>query len=151
MSALAEAVIAAFDSNTELTWTTSEAAPAIAHFEVSAIRVDVTFTETGIHEWRVGFDATSEASTLKNIHASIRVFSGVFQGVREFLEVRQPERLLFASKEEALGHLYEEYMKRQENPLRQIGYQMARPVKISPMAEFAIEKTTPSEWNEFSQ
>jgi len=122
MSALAEAVIAAFDSNTDLTGTTSEASRAIAHFEVSAIRVDVTFTETGIHEWRVGF-----------------------------LEVRQPERLVFASKEEALGHLYEEYMKRQENPLRQIDYQRARPVRISPIADFAIEKTTPSEWKEFSQ
>jgi hypothetical protein len=59
-------------------------------------------TETRLHEWRTGFDATSETSTLKNIHASIRVFSGVFQAIREFLEVRQLNRLVFASKEEAL-------------------------------------------------
>jgi hypothetical protein len=148
---LAEAVIAAFDSIADLTWTTSDAAQAIARFEVSGIRVSVTFTETGLHEWRAEFDATSEASTLKNIHASIRVFSGVFQAFREFLEVRQPNKLVFASKDEALGRLYEEYMKRQENPLRQIGYRMATTVNVSPLTEFALEKTTPSEWRKFGQ
>jgi hypothetical protein len=91
---------------------------------------------------------TSKASASENIHASIRVFSGVFQAVREFLEVRQPERLVFASKEEALGHLYEEYLQRQDTSLRQMGYRTVSPVKISPLVEFAIEKTTPSEWRE---
>jgi hypothetical protein len=48
--------------------------------------------------------------------------SGVFQAVREFLEVRQPERLAFAAKEEALAQLYEQYLSRQDSPLRDIGY-----------------------------
>lgn len=151
MGALAEAFIAAFDSNTELVWTTSEATHAVARFEVSGIRVDTTFTETGRSEWRVGFDVTSKASATENIHASIRIFSGLFQAVREFLEVRQPQRLVFASKEEALGHLYEEYLRRQETPLGKIGYRMAPPVKVSPLAEFAIEKTTPSEWKDYER
>jgi hypothetical protein len=148
MGAVAEAFIAAFDSNRELTWTTSSPAQAIARFDVSGIRVDTTFTETAKNEWRVGFDATSNASTSENIHASIRVFSGVFQAVREFLEVRQPRKLVFAAKEEALSHLYEEYLRKQETPLSKIGYRMTAPVKSSPLAEFAIEKTTPSEWKD---
>jgi hypothetical protein len=146
MGIFAEALIAAFDSNTELTWITDGTEKAIARFEVSGTRVDTTFTETRSNEWRVGFDVTSRASASENIHASIRIFSGVFQAVREFLEVRQPEKLVFASKEEALGRLYEEYLQGQDNPLRRIGYRMAPPVKMSPLAEFAIEKTTPSEW-----
>jgi hypothetical protein len=150
MGILAGAIIAAFDSNTELTWTTEGAGKAIARFEVSGFRVETTFTETRSNEWRVGFGAISSASVLESIHASIRVFSGVFQAVREFLEVRQPERLVFASKEEALGRLYEEYLQRQDTPLRQIGYRMVTPVKMSPLAEFAIEKTTPSEWRDLS-
>src|SRR5580698_2282031 len=87
MGAVAEAFIAAFDSNAKLTWTTEGPAQAIARFEVSGIRVDTTFTETAKDEWRAGFDAVSNASPSENIHASIRVFSGVFQAVREFLEV----------------------------------------------------------------
>jgi hypothetical protein len=148
MSILAEAFIAAFDSNTELTWITQGTEQAVARFEVASTRVDTTFTETGKGEWRVAFDVTSKASASENIHASIRVFSGVFQAVREFLEVRQPERLVFASKEEALGRLYEEYLQRQDTSLRQMGYSMVSPVKMSPLIEFAIEKTTPPEWRE---
>jgi hypothetical protein len=148
MGILAEAFIAAFDSNTELTWITQGTGQAIARFEASATRVETTFTETRKAEWRVAFEVTSKASASENIHASIRVFSGVFQAVREFLEVRQPERLVFASKEEALGRLYEEYLQRQDTSLRQMGYRTVSPVKISPLVEFAIEKTTPSEWRE---
>jgi hypothetical protein len=148
MGILVEAVIAAFDSNTELTWTNEGSGQAIARFDLLGVHVDTTFTETAKNEWRVGFDVTSTASASENIHAAIRIFSGVFQAVREFLEVRQPQRLVFASKEEALGHLYEEYLQRQDTPLRQMGYRMAQAVKMSPLSEFAIEKTTPSEWKE---
>jgi hypothetical protein len=148
MSILAEAFIAAFDSNTELTWTTAGTGQAIARFELSRTRVDTTFAETQTNEWRVAFDVTSQASASENIHASIPVFSGVFRAVREFLEVRQPEKLVFASKEEALGHLYEEYLRRQDTSLSKIGYQMVSPVKATPLVEFAIVKTTPSEWKQ---
>jgi len=71
--------------------------------------------------------------------------------VREFLEVRQPDRLVFASKEESLGHLYEEYLQRQDAPLRSMGYGIVSPVKMSPLAEFAMEKTTPSEWKNYGR
>jgi hypothetical protein len=146
MGILAEAFIAAFDSNTKLTWTAQGVALAMARFEVSGIRVRTTFTETGKGEWRVGFEADSQVSTSESIYASVRVFSGVFQAVREFLEVRQPERLVFASKEESLGHIYEEYLQRQDTTLHEMGYRMPPPLKASPLVEFVIEKTTPSGW-----
>jgi hypothetical protein len=155
MSALAEAFIAAFDSNTDLTWetgaTTAGQGEAIARFEVSGTRVETTFAQTGESRWRVAFDVTSKASASENIHASIRIFSGVFQAVREFLEVRQPEELVFTSKEEALGRLYEEYLQRQDTPLREIGYRMAAPIKSSPLAEFAMVKTTSLEWRDYGR
>ena len=151
MSILAESLIAAFDSDAELTWLTGEPGQAIARFDISGTRIDTTFTETAKNEWRVAFDVTSNASASENIHASIRVFSGVFQAVREFLEVRQPQRLVFTSKEEALGRLYEEYLQRQDTPLRELGYRMASPVRMSPLMEFAIEKITPSEWTDYNR
>ena len=137
MGSIVEAFIAAFDSNTELTWTTGGATDgqgeAIARFEISGTCVDTTFAETRKNHWRVGFDVISDASASENIHASIRIFSGVFQAVREFLEVRQPQELVFASKEEGLGRLYEEYLRRQDTPLRQLGYRMVAPIKSSPI------------------
>ena len=146
MSTLVEVFIAAFDSNTQLVWSAEGSGVAIAGFEVAGTRVEIKFEETSVNEWRVGFEAFSNASTSENIHASIRIFSGVFQAVREFLEVRQPQELVFASKEEALGHLCEEYLQRQDTPLRKMGYRMVEPVRASPLAEFAIEKRSPSEW-----
>jgi hypothetical protein len=62
MGVLAEALIAAFDSNTELTWTTGGAGEAIARFEGSGARVDTTLTPTRKNHWRVGFDVTSKAA-----------------------------------------------------------------------------------------
>jgi hypothetical protein len=101
MSALAEAILSAFDSNAKLVWDTAGPTQAIARFSVSGAAVEVTFTETSSAEWRVGFDVTSNAS----IPESIRILSGVSQAVQEFLEVRQPERLVFAAKAEAMGHI----------------------------------------------
>jgi len=151
MGSLVEAFIAAFDSNTELTWITGGSGEAIARFEIAGTCVDTTFAETRENHWRVGFDVISKASASEIIHASICIFSGVFQAVREFLEVRQPQELVFASKEEGLGRLYEEYLQRQDTPLRQIGYRMVAPIKSSPLAEFAIVKTSPSEWKEYER
>jgi hypothetical protein len=151
MSILAEALIAAFDSDADITWLTEGPSHVIARFDVSGLDVETVFTETQPNEWRIAFDVHSQASASESIHASIRVFGGVFQTVREFLEVRQPQKLVFASKEEALGRLYEEYLRRQDTSLRQLGYRMAPPVRISPLIEFVIEKTTPSEWARYNQ
>jgi len=148
MGILAEAFIAAFDSNTKLIWTTEGAGVAMARFEVSGIRVETPFAETSKGEWRVGFEVISKAGAMEGIQASLRVFSGVFQAVREFLEVRQPEKLVFASKEEALGHIYEEYLQRQDTSLHEMGYRMAPPLKMSPLMEFVIQKATPSAWQD---
>ncbi len=151
MDVLAEAFIAAFDSNAELTWSAGDAGEVVARFDVSGTRVNARFTEVARSHWQVGFDVTSRATATENIESSSRVFSGVFEAAHEFLEVRQPERLTFASKEAALGRLYEQYLQKQDAQLRQIGYRMVSPVKASPFAEFALEKTTPSEWREFGR
>lgn len=149
MSILVEAFIAAFDANTELVWTTAGVSEVVARFELSGMRVATTFVETSSSEWRVAFDVTSSASASESIHSSIRVFSEVFQAVREFLETRQPQRLVFASKEEALGHLYEEYLQKQDTSLRRLGYRMIPPLRSSPLTEFTIEKATPSDWKDY--
>jgi hypothetical protein len=142
MSALAEAIISAFDSNASLTWATTGPDQAIARFEVTAALVEITFTATGSKEWRVGFDVTSNTS----VPESIRILSGVFQAVHEFLEIRQPERLVFAAKAESMGQIYETYLTRQDSALRVLGYRAAPPAKISPFVEFTIEKMSPSAW-----
>jgi hypothetical protein len=144
MSALAEAIISAFDSNASLTWTTAGLDQANSRFDVTGARVEVTFTRTESKEWRVGFEVTSHTS----VPESIRILSGVFQAVHEFLEIRQPERLVFAAKAESMGQIYETYLARQDSALRALGYRTGLPAKVSPFVEFTIEKTNSSDWRD---
>jgi hypothetical protein len=147
MSDLAEAIIAAFDSNAELIWTTEGPSVAIATFTQGTAKVTTTFSRIGEAEWKVAFDVASDRQTANEIvQSSIRVFSGVFQAVREFLEVRQPMQLVFASKSQSLGELYETYLKRQNTALARLGYEMEPVIKSSPLTEFTLRKTTPSAW-----
>ena len=98
------------------------------------------------NEWQVGFDVSPDSKSVTiAVHGSIRIFSGVFQAVREFLEVLQPVRLVFASKEEALGSLYESYMERQDTASKQLRYRMVT-TRVDPLVEYALEKDTPSAW-----
>lgn len=151
MSVLAEAMIAAFDSTMRITWTTTDTtmdmSTAIATFTHNDLLVTTTFAKVGAEEWQVGFTVSPEMQPATGVvRSSIRIFSGVFQAVREFLEVRQPLRLVFASKNEALGSLYETYLQRQDTELKHLGYGMAK-VSIDPLVEFALEKSTPSAWS----
>ncbi len=148
MSALAEAMIAVFDSSTKITWTTADVGTAIASFTHNGLLVSTTFANVGGAEWQVGFTVAPEVQAANAImQSSVRIFSGVFQAVKEFLEVRQPSRLVFASKEEALGSLYETYLQRQDSELRQMGYRMVT-TRLDPLVEFALEKSTPSAWRD---
>jgi hypothetical protein len=143
MGVLADSLIAVFDSNTNLIWTTEGLNKVIASFEQGNAHIKTTFDKISDDQWRVGFES-DQNSTLAS---AIRIFSGVFQSVREFLEVRQPMTLVFASKSQDLGELYEAYLKRQDTTLAQMGYEMEQ-MKATPLAEFTIRKKTPSAWRE---
>ncbi|MDP9040053.1 MAG: hypothetical protein M3O02_12405 [Acidobacteriota bacterium] len=143
-----ESILSSFDSQAELTWDLVSHTEATASFVHSGDKVTVTFLQTSPNEWRASFDVSSNAAfTGDKARSSIRIFSGVFQAVEEFLTIRQPERLVFASKEEGLGRLYETYLERQDSNLHALGYQSEYTTKASPLAEYAIIKTTPTAWS----
>jgi hypothetical protein len=144
-----ESILSSFDSQASIVWNPRSPAEAEASFALHGERITVLFTETRAGEWRVGFEvAKSTQSTSDLVRSSIRIFSGVFQAVEEFLTIRQPERLVFASKEEGLGRLYEAYLSRQDTNLRGLGYETEHTTKASPLAEYAIVKATPSAWSD---
>ena len=144
---LYESVLASFDSQTRITWNLISTTLISARFEVEEEHVTVSFTETRPTDWRVAFEVRKSTRTSQElVLSSFRIFSGVFQVVEEFLTIRQPERLTFASKQEGLGRLYEAYLQRQNTALKTLGYQMDASFKAAPLSEYAIVKTTPSEW-----
>jgi hypothetical protein len=141
MGVLANSLIAVFDSDTNLTWTTEGLKKVIASFKLGDADIRTMFDKISDDEWQVGFESDQKTTPA----SAVRVFSGVFQSVREFLEVRQPMALVFASKAQELGELYAAYLKRQDTTLAQMGYEMEQ-VKAAPLTEFTIRKKIPSDW-----
>jgi hypothetical protein len=90
MGVLADSMIAVFDSNTNLIWTTEGLNSASAFFKLGSAHTKTTFDKISDDEWQVGFESDRNHTPA----SAIRVFSGVFQAVREFLEVRQPMTLV---------------------------------------------------------
>ena len=147
-----ESVLASFDSQTRITWNLTSINEAFAWFEIEEEYVTVSFQQTRPIGWRVGFNVRkSNRSSQELVLSSFRIFSGVFQVVEEFLTVRQPDRLVFAAKQEGLGRLYETYLDRQNTALKTLGYEMDASFKAAPLSEYAIIKTTPSNWSETSK
>ena len=109
MDFFAEAVLTTFDSNTQLRWDLSSRSEAAAKFSMAEALVTTTFERAEGPEWRVEFDV--EPADSLPLKMAFCVFSGVFKAVREFLENRQPEKLMFASKNQDLGLLFETYLR----------------------------------------
>ena len=140
-----ESILASFDSQTNLLWNLTSPTEATASFTLNADKITVTLAETIPGEWRVSFDVVSSAQfTSEKARSSLRIFSGVFQSVEEFLTIRQPARVAFAAKEEALGRLYETHLARQDTTL---GYRTEDAFRAAPLSEYALIKTTPSTWS----
>jgi hypothetical protein len=140
---LADSLIAVFDSDTNLTWTTEGLKKVTASFELENVQIKTTFNQISDEEWQVGFESDQNLP----MTSAIRVFNGVFHSIREFLEVRQPMTLVFAGTAQDLGELYDEYLKRQDTMLAQMGYEMEQ-VQAATLPEFTIRKKAPSDWRE---
>ncbi len=137
---LTESVLASFDSDAQITWDLASPKEALARFQVEEITVEVSFRQEG-EGWDVAFTTSEPSTTL-----AFRIFAGVFQAVKEFLSIREPEQLRFSSKDVSLGRLYENYLGRNNTELRELGYTMAEPARSNPLTSFLIVKATPSAW-----
>lgn len=146
MDAFAEAFLETFDSNTTLSWDLHSVEEVVASFRVADAQVLTTFQMVEGATWRVGFEVQPPNSLPMTL--AIRVFSGVFQAVHEFLEVREPKKLVFAKKSEDLGNLYETYLSKQDTTIRALGYGMETPTRSFRLAEYTIVKSLPSDWRE---
>ena len=148
MRDLALSVLDTFDSNARLTWSVTATSQAIARFDTATSSAGITFTEAKDGEWhvRVDVEGAKDNSTMNFLSDFIRTSSGVFQAIREFLEVRQPEQLIFGKQDRDLAELYEAYLERRDTSLHTMGYQMASPSGTSALIHFLIQKKTASEW-----
>lgn len=144
MASFAEIIAESFYSSVNLTWNLSGTNRATARFSVESVAVEVVFEreEPGA-AWNVSFDL--ERGELRQaVHLSFHIFNGVFQAVREFLEVRQPELVVFATKRESLAEIYQTYLRRERATIERLGYELEGPQRIEPYTEYRLRRVGPS-------
>ena len=108
MQTFAEFIVESFDSDVHVNWKLKTTTDAIATFTVKSITVEVDF-EQGEHNrpWHVSFNTIhGELSDLKNELLAIRRLNGVFQAVRDFIETREPQGVVFIAKDEDRASIY---------------------------------------------
>ncbi len=84
--------------------------------------------------------------TISHCLHAFHIFNGVFQAVEEFISVRQPEVLVFATKREELADIYDLYLRREQEKIIGLGYQLEPVSKIDPHREYTLRRIKSSEW-----
>lgn len=146
MASFAEFIAESYFSEAEVTWQLVSLTHAVASFEAKSVLVEVDFEQTEVSgPWNVSFNTMKgEKSDLTML--AFRIFNGVFQAVREFIETRKPELLVFASKDADLSDIYRTYLRREQKSFEDLGYRLEEPQRVAPYMEFALKRTKPSEW-----
>jgi len=148
MQTFADVIAESFYSEVKVNWKLKSTMHAIAAFNVKSIAVEVDFEQRDQHgPWHVGFNTVQgEAADRTNMTLAFPIFNGVFQAVREFIETREPEAVVFIAKDEDLASVYEAYLRREKNSIEAIGYKMEGPGRVEPYAEWTSRRVKPSGW-----
>jgi hypothetical protein len=146
MQTFAEFMAESFRSNTPLTWNLASTTQASASFNIDSIKVVVFFEQSQpAGAWQVLFEVDKGERT-EVAYSSFSIFNGVFQAVQEFIEVREPEMLTFATKRDDLAGIYQTYLRREAAALEKLGYKLERPQPEPPFTEFMLRRMKPSAW-----
>ncbi len=127
MQSLAEFMAESFNSNVPLTWDLSGLARAVA------------FERRGNGgPWHVTFEVAKGDST-EIAHSAFAIFNGVFQAVAEFIEVRAPETLVFATKRDELANIYQTYLRKWSAKTEELGYRLDGPIRVDPYTRVHVD------------
>jgi hypothetical protein len=137
-----------FHSHVNLTWNLSSPSWATATFTVDSVKVIVSFEQQEpAASWQVLFEVEKGEKT-EVAYAAFSIFNGVFQAVQEFVEVREPELLVFATKRDELAGIYQTYLRKESATLEKLGYKLEGPHRVDPFMEFTQRRVRPSAWRD---
>ena len=146
MASFAEYIAENFHSEVALIWKLIGPTHAVAAFEIRTLRVEVSFEQRELNgPWHVAFNVLT-GEPAERTASAFRVFNGVFQAVREFVETREPEVVVFISKDEDLAGIYETYLRREKKPIEGLGYAIEGPDRVDPYTQFTLRRQRPSGW-----
>ena len=148
MSSFAEIVAESFHSEVGLKWRLESTSHAVATFTVKTVTVDVHFEQRELQgPWHIAFNSVrGEIADRTNMTLAFRIFNGVFQAIREFIETREPEVMVIVAKDDDLASVYRTYLRREKTELERLGYELSEPQQIEPYTQWVLRRTSPSHW-----
>jgi hypothetical protein len=148
MQTFAEFMAESFNSSARLIWDYPRRSYATATFSVDDIKVIVSFEEREADgPWQVVFEVDKNDTTAA-VQSSFEIFNGVFQALEEFIDVREPETLVFATKRDRLAGIYQTYLRKESATIERLGYKVEGPHRIDPYMEFVLKRVKPSDWRD---
>ena len=148
MQSLAEFMAESYNSNVPLTWDLSGLSRVVASFTVNPVKATVSFERRGDGgPWYVTFEIKKGDST-EAVRSAFAIFNGVFQAVGEFIEVREPETLVFATKRDELASIYQTYLRKWSTRIEELGYRLEGPIRVDPYTEFLLTRVRLSGWKD---
>jgi len=150
MPTFAESIAESFHSEVDVNWSLKSTTHAVATFTVKTVAVEVDFEqrENG-GPWHVAFNTLrANMADRTNVALAFRIFNGVFQAVKEFIDTREPELMVFIAKDEDLAAIYQTYLRREGADLEEMGYQLEGPHRVEPYTEWTLRRVKPSAWRQ---
>jgi hypothetical protein len=145
MQTFAEFMAESYRSNVPLTWNLAGRNHATPSFAIDSVKMIVSFEQRETNgPWRVLFEVDKGDKT-EVACLAFSIFNGVFQAVEEFVGVREPETILFATKREELA-VHHTYLRRESVTLEQLGYRLEGPEYVEPYRQFLLKRVRPSNW-----
>jgi len=124
MQTFPEFMAESFNSNGNLEWDYPRNSYATAGFGVDGIKIFVSFEQRETNgPWHGVFEVDRTDSTAA-VHSSFRIFNGVFQALEEFIDVREPEEVVFATKRDELAGIHQTYLRKESATLQKLGCQV---------------------------
>lgn len=153
MQTFAEFMAESYRSNVPLTWNLLHSNSAgrnhaTASVTIESVKAIVSFEQREADgPWHVLFEVDKGNKTDTELaYLAFAIFNGVFQAVEEFVGVREPEILLFATKREQLAGIYQTYLRRESAVLEKLGYRLEGPEYVEPYRQFLLKRLRPSSW-----
>jgi hypothetical protein len=148
METFAVFIAESFESDVPVNWKLKSTTHAVATFAVKSITVEVDFEQREhAGPWHVSFNTVhGDTSDLKNETLAFRRLNGVFQSVRQFLETREPEAVVFIAKDEDRAGIYSAYLRREKPKVESLGYRIEAPHRVEPYTEWTLRRVKPSAW-----
>ena len=146
MQTFAEFIAESFHSEAKLNWNLARSNHVTATFTVDEIKVVVSFEQREHNgPWHVVFEVEQGDNTAA-VHSSFEIFNGVLEAITEFVQVREPDVLVFATKKDKLANIYQTYLRRESATLKKFGYALEGPHRVDPFVECVLRREKPGDW-----